>query len=201
VPEAVLHLLPGTGEIGAALVADPCVRGVAFTGSTEVAKRIQQVLAARLNPDGAPVPLVAETGGLNAMIVDSSALPEQVVGDVISSAFDSAGQRCSALRLLCLQKDIAPRILPMLEGAMAELAVGDPWRLSTDIGPVISAEARDMIEQHIAAMQAKGFAVHRAARREAGENGFFRTAHACPCRQGLRSAAGSLRPGPARAGL
>jgi RHH-type proline utilization regulon transcriptional repressor/proline dehydrogenase/delta 1-pyrroline-5-carboxylate dehydrogenase len=156
VPEAVLQLLPGEGDVGAALVADSRVRGVAFTGSLAVAKRIQAALAERLNPGGQPVPLIAETGGLNAMVVDSSALPEQVVADVITSAFDSAGQRCSALRLLCVQMDMADRLLPMLEGALAELAIGDPSILSTDIGPVISADARAMIEAHVAAMQTAG---------------------------------------------
>lgn len=160
VPPGVLQLLPGDGKVGAALVGDARIRGVVFTGSTEVAKLIQKQLAERLNPDGQPVPLIAETGGINAMIVDSSALPEQVVGDVLSSAFDSAGQRCSALRLLCLQEEIADRVLAMLKGAMAELAIGHPGRLVTDIGPVITAEAARGIAAHVAAMRAKGFAVH-----------------------------------------
>jgi RHH-type proline utilization regulon transcriptional repressor/proline dehydrogenase/delta 1-pyrroline-5-carboxylate dehydrogenase len=146
VPGDVLHLLPGSGEaVGGALVADPRIAGVAFTGSTDTARAINLALAKRPGPI---VPLIAETGGQNAMIVDSSALPEQVVADVLTSAFDSAGQRCSALRLLYVQDDIAPRLLPLLAGAMAELAVGDPALLSTDIGPVIDAEARAALERH-----------------------------------------------------
>lgn len=156
VPTGAVQLLPGAGETGAALVADPRIRGVMFTGSTEVARLIQRQLAQRLNPDGRPVPFIAETGGLNAMIVDSSALPEQVVGDVLASAFDSAGQRCSALRILCLQEDVADRVLAMLKGAMAELSIGSPDRLSVDVGPVITAEARRNIQAHIDALRAKG---------------------------------------------
>ena len=126
IPPDALQLLPGRGETGARLVGDARIAGVMFTGSTSVARAIQRQLAERLGPDGRPVPLIAETGGQNALIVDSSALPEQAVADVLASAFDSAGQRCSALRVLCLQEDIADRILTMLKGAMAELAVGDP---------------------------------------------------------------------------
>ena len=162
VPGGALQILPGDGETGAALVADPRVCGVLFTGSTAVAQSVARTLARRLNPDGSPVPLIAETGGQNAMLVDSSALAEQVVADVLVSAFDSAGQRCSALRVLCLQEDVADRILTMLRGAMAELAVGDPAYLSTDIGPVISAEAREAIQGHIHSMRAAGCAVHAA---------------------------------------
>jgi RHH-type proline utilization regulon transcriptional repressor/proline dehydrogenase/delta 1-pyrroline-5-carboxylate dehydrogenase len=160
VPPGALQLLPGDGEVGAALVADPRVGGVMFTGSTDVARHIARSLAGRLRPDGRPVPLIAETGGQNALVVDSSALPEQVVGDVLASAFDSAGQRCSALRVLCLQEEVADRVLAMLKGAMAELAVGNPDRLSTDVGPVITDEARDGILAHVAAMRARGCAVH-----------------------------------------
>src|SRR5213076_2041621 len=150
----VLHLLPGTGEaVGAPLVADPRVAGIAFTGSTETARRINLELARRPGPI---VPLIAETGGQNAMIVDSSALAEQVVTDVVMSAFDSAGQRCSALRLLYLQEDIAERILAMLRGAMAELQIGDPALLATDIGPVIDDEARQSLERHAARMATEG---------------------------------------------
>ncbi|WP_421849077.1 bifunctional proline dehydrogenase/L-glutamate gamma-semialdehyde dehydrogenase PutA [Novosphingobium sp.] len=159
VPAEVLHFLPGGGEIGAALVAAPEVQGVVFTGSTMTARAIQRSLAGRLTVHGAPVPLVAETGGLNAMVVDSSALAEQVVADVLASAFDSAGQRCSALRLLCLQEDIAERTLTMLKAAMAELAVGNPAQLATDVGPVISQRARQGIAAHVAAMRAAGFPV------------------------------------------
>jgi RHH-type proline utilization regulon transcriptional repressor/proline dehydrogenase/delta 1-pyrroline-5-carboxylate dehydrogenase len=160
VPPGVVQLLPGDGEIGAALVADPRVCGVVFTGSNAAAKSIQRELATRLGPDGKPVPLIAETGGQNALIVDSSALPEQVVGDVLASAFDSAGQRCSALRLLCLQDDIADRVLGMLQGAMAELTVGNPDRLSIDVGPVISADAQRGIEAHVSRMHGEGRPVH-----------------------------------------
>ncbi|PKP97777.1 MAG: trifunctional transcriptional regulator/proline dehydrogenase/L-glutamate gamma-semialdehyde dehydrogenase, partial [Alphaproteobacteria bacterium HGW-Alphaproteobacteria-13] len=163
VPDSVLQLVPGGGAIGAALVAAPETAGVVFTGSTGVARSIQATLAGRVSASGAPIPLVAETGGQNAMIVDSSALAEQVVADVIASAFDSAGQRCSALRLLCLQRDVADRTLAMLRGAMAELSVGGTDRLSVDIGPVISARARDGINAHIKAMRAKGRRVEQLA--------------------------------------
>ncbi|KFX01415.1 transcriptional regulator [Pectobacterium betavasculorum] len=164
VPTGVLQLLPGQGEtIGAALVNDERVRGVVFTGSTAVAKILQRSIAGRLDPQGRLTPLIAETGGLNAMIVDSSALTEQVVNDVIASAFDSAGQRCSALRLLCLQEDIADRTLAMLRGAMAECRMGNPERLSTDIGPLIDAEAKENVDQHIQTMRAKGHTVYQAA--------------------------------------
>ncbi len=160
VPADALHLLPGGGETGARLVADPRIAGVLFTGSTAVAKLIERQLAGRLGATGQPVPLVAETGGLNAMVVDSSALAEQVVADVLTSAFDSAGQRCSALRLLCLQDDVAGRVLDMLRGAVAELSVGNPDRLAVDIGPVISAGARDRILAHVQACRAAGWPVH-----------------------------------------
>ena len=138
VPRPALQCLPGSGPgVGAALVADERVRGVMFTGSTRVAAAIHRQLASR-----GDVPLVAETGGINAMIVDSTALPEQVAADVLTSAFDSAGQRCSALRLLCLQEDIAERVLDLLDGAMAELRVGPPDDFSTDVGPLIDGAAR-----------------------------------------------------------
>ncbi|MEQ9901613.1 trifunctional transcriptional regulator/proline dehydrogenase/L-glutamate gamma-semialdehyde dehydrogenase [Pectobacterium punjabense] len=165
IPLGVLQLLPGQGEtIGSVLVNDERVRGVVFTGSTAVAKTLQRSIAGRLDPQGRLTPLIAETGGLNAMIVDSSALTEQVVNDVIASAFDSAGQRCSALRLLCLQEDIADRTLAMLRGAMAECRMGNPERLSTDIGPLIDAEAKENVELHIQTMRAKGHTVFQAAR-------------------------------------
>ncbi|WP_370682018.1 trifunctional transcriptional regulator/proline dehydrogenase/L-glutamate gamma-semialdehyde dehydrogenase [Comamonas sp. GB3 AK4-5] len=164
IPAGALQLLPGEGEtVGAALVADARVQGVLFTGSTEVARLLQRSLAQRLRPDGQPVVLVAETGGQNAMVVDSSALVEQVVGDVLSSAFDSAGQRCSALRLLCVQEDAAERVLDMLRGAMQELACGNPSALTTDVGPVIDVQAQAGIQGHIAAMQAKGRHTTQAA--------------------------------------
>ncbi len=127
-----------------------------FTGSTDVAGILQRSIAGRLDPQGRPTPLIAETGGLNAMIVDSSALTEQVVTDVVASAFDSAGQRCSALRILCIQEDVAEHTLQMLRGAMAECRMGNPERLSTDVGPVIDADAKTGIERHIQAMRAKG---------------------------------------------
>ncbi|MDM0014966.1 trifunctional transcriptional regulator/proline dehydrogenase/L-glutamate gamma-semialdehyde dehydrogenase [Variovorax sp. J22P168] len=165
VPRAALQLLPGRGETtGAALVGDARVQGVMFTGSTEVARILQGTLAARLGSGGRPVPLIAETGGQNAMIVDSSALVEQVVADVMASAFDSAGQRCSALRLLCVQEEVADRLLEMLKGAMAESRIGNPATLAVDVGPVIDAEARDGIERHIADMQRLGRQVYRQAR-------------------------------------
>ncbi|MGG5810099.1 trifunctional transcriptional regulator/proline dehydrogenase/L-glutamate gamma-semialdehyde dehydrogenase [Falsiroseomonas sp. CW058] len=173
VPPGALQFLPGDGAVGARLVEDARIRGVMFTGSTEVARLINRALARRLDPDGRPVPLVAETGGLNALVVDSSALPEQVVADVLASAFDSAGQRCSALRLLCVQEDVAGRVLAMLRGAMAELSVGVPDRLSTDVGPVIGAAARDGILGHVGAMRARGHAVHAAPLPEACRRGTF----------------------------
>ncbi|HZS85280.1 MAG TPA: bifunctional proline dehydrogenase/L-glutamate gamma-semialdehyde dehydrogenase PutA [Stellaceae bacterium] len=149
IPGDVLHLLPGDGKIGARLVADPRIGGIAFTGSTETARAINLELARRSGPI---VPLIAETGGQNALIVDSSALPEQVIADVLASSFNSAGQRCSALRVLFLQTDIADRVLTMLDGAMRELVIGDPGLLATDIGPVIDGAARDMLEAHAARM-------------------------------------------------
>jgi len=163
VPAGAVQLLPGRGEtVGAALVGDARVKGVMFTGSTEVARLLQRNVAGRLDAAGRPIPLIAETGGQNAMIVDSSALAEQVVGDVVNSAFDSAGQRCSALRVLCLQEDVADRILEMLKGAMGELTLANPDRLSTDVGPVIDEEARGNIVRHVEAMRAKGRRVHQA---------------------------------------
>ena len=157
VPAGAVQLLPGRGEtVGAQLVASPGVRGVMFTGSTDVARIIARALADRLDDDGHTIPLIAETGGQNAMVVDSSALAEQVVFDVLSSAFDSAGQRCSALRVLCIQEDSADHVLTMLRGAMRELSVGNPDRLSVDVGPVIDAEARNGIVRHIDAMRTAG---------------------------------------------
>jgi len=173
VPEATLQLVPGDGGIGGALTVHPDVGGVMFTGSTSVARAIQRSLAPNLRPDGHPIPLIAETGGQNAMIVDSSALAEQVVTDVVVSAFNSAGQRCSALRLLCLQDEIADRTLRMLRGAMAELRVGLPDRLSTDIGPVITDAARDAILSHVSDMRAAGHAIHGLDLPEACAGGSF----------------------------
>ncbi|RMX08741.1 trifunctional transcriptional regulator/proline dehydrogenase/L-glutamate gamma-semialdehyde dehydrogenase [Corticibacter populi] len=174
IPAGVLQLLPGAGEtVGAALVADPAVKGVVFTGSTEVARLINRTLAARLDDAGKPIPLIAETGGINAMIVDSSALAEQVVADVLSSAFDSAGQRCSALRLLCVQDDCADRLLGMLEGAMRQLRVGNPDQLATDVGPVIDAQAQAGIEAYVEQMRAAGHRVQRLTLEPACRQGIF----------------------------
>jgi RHH-type proline utilization regulon transcriptional repressor/proline dehydrogenase/delta 1-pyrroline-5-carboxylate dehydrogenase len=163
VPADALQLVPGDGTIGAALVGAPQTAGVMFTGSADVARVIQRQLAPRLSPAGKPIPLIAETGGQNAMIVDSSALAEQVVADVLASAFDSAGQRCSALRILCLQEEIADRTLAMLKGALKELRIGRTDALAVDTGPVITAEAQSNIEQHIATMRARG---HRIEQQE-----------------------------------
>ncbi|MGE0807863.1 MAG: trifunctional transcriptional regulator/proline dehydrogenase/L-glutamate gamma-semialdehyde dehydrogenase [Burkholderiaceae bacterium] len=164
VARGAVQLLPGRGAVvGSRLVADARIQGVLFTGSTEVARLLQRSLVGRVGRNGCAVPLIAETGGQNAMIVDSSALPEQVVADVLSSAFDSAGQRCSALRVLCVQREVADRVLDMLLGAMAELRVGPAGRLETDVGPVIDEEARDAIERHIEAMRGKGRRVHAIA--------------------------------------
>ncbi len=147
VPATALHLLCGSGiTIGAPLAADPRIAGIAFTGSTATAQRINRAMAATGSPSA---PLIAETGGINAMIVDSTALPEQAVRDIVASAFQSAGQRCSALRMLYLQADIAPHFLEMLSGAMQELRLGDPWLHATDIGPVIDETARAKIQTHI----------------------------------------------------
>jgi RHH-type proline utilization regulon transcriptional repressor/proline dehydrogenase/delta 1-pyrroline-5-carboxylate dehydrogenase len=153
VPRAALHLLPGDGKVGATLVADSRTAGVAFTGSTEVARSINRVLAGK---DAPIVPLIAETGGINSMIVDATALPEQVTDDVVASAFRSAGQRCSALRMLCVQEDVADRIIEMVAGAARELKLGDPRAPSTHVGPVIDAEAKDKLDRWIADMENQG---------------------------------------------
>jgi RHH-type transcriptional regulator, proline utilization regulon repressor / proline dehydrogenase / delta 1-pyrroline-5-carboxylate dehydrogenase len=151
IPRNVLQFLPGDGAtIGAALVRDARVAGVAFTGSTDTAWAINRSLAER---NAAIATLIAETGGLNTMLVDSSALPEQVVADVLASGFQSAGQRCSALRILLIQSDVAPRLLTMLTGAMAQLRIGDPAQLSTDVGPVIDQDALTMLRHHSVRMQ------------------------------------------------
>ena len=157
IPKDVLHFLPGDGRIGAALVADPHCAGVAFTGSTEVARLIATALATRPGP---LVPLIAETGGQNALIADSSALPEQLVHDVIASAFNSAGQRCSALRVLFVQSDIADRVIAMLAGAMQELRLGNPARIHTDIGPVIDEAARSLLESHARQLESCATRIH-----------------------------------------
>ncbi|KGJ04019.1 L-proline dehydrogenase /delta-1-pyrroline-5-carboxylate dehydrogenase [Paracoccus halophilus] len=153
VPAHALQLLPGQGgTVGAALTSDARINGVVFTGSTETAQIIAGAMAAHMAPG---TPLIAETGGLNAMIVDSTALPEQAVRDIVASSFRSAGQRCSALRCLYVQEDIAPHLIAMIKGAMDELRVGDPWHLSTDVGPVIDAEARDGIDSYTEANAAR----------------------------------------------
>jgi len=173
VPRAALQFLPGDGEVGKRLVADATIAGVVFTGSTEAAQSINRTLARRLGSDGKPLPLIAETGGQNALMVDSSALPEQLVLDALTSAFDSTGQRCSALRVLCLQDDIADRVMPMLEGAMAELGIGNPARLAVDVGPVITEEARGRLLGHIGRMRAAGHRVHQAALPDEARYGTF----------------------------
>ncbi|ANQ86921.1 bifunctional proline dehydrogenase/pyrroline-5-carboxylate dehydrogenase [Azoarcus olearius] len=172
IPRAALQLLPGRGgSVGQTLARDPRIGGVLFTGSTDVARGLARWLAER---GAGPEPcLIAETGGQNAMIVDSSALLEQVVQDVLVSAFDSAGQRCSALRVLCVQRDIAEPLLTMLKDAMSELRIGDPAALATDIGPVIDNAARDALEAHVARMQAAGRGVFRVPLPPACDNGSF----------------------------
>ncbi|MCB1757238.1 MAG: bifunctional proline dehydrogenase/L-glutamate gamma-semialdehyde dehydrogenase PutA, partial [Gammaproteobacteria bacterium] len=154
VPEQVLILLPGEGSVvGSALTSDPRIAGVCFTGSTETAARIDRALAEHAPAD---TPLIAETGGINAMIVDSTALPEQAVKHIVSSAFQSAGQRCSALRLLLLQEEAAPGVLAMLEGASMELAINDPWQTRVDVGPIINQQALDTISQHCQRLEKDG---------------------------------------------
>jgi RHH-type proline utilization regulon transcriptional repressor/proline dehydrogenase/delta 1-pyrroline-5-carboxylate dehydrogenase len=153
VPDSALQLVVGDGEAGAALVVDPRTAGVAFTGSTEVGRAINRALAAK---DGPIVPLIAETGGINAMIADATALPEQVTDDVVTSAFRSAGQRCSALRLLCVQDDVADRVLTMIAGAARELVLGDPRDPATQVGPVIDAEAHGKLMAYLASMEQRG---------------------------------------------
>lgn len=171
VPGDALHLLPGSGpELGAALLPDPRLAGVAFTGSTEVARLINRSLAER---DGAIATLIAETGGQNAMLVDSSALPEQVVLDTVKSAFNSAGQRCSALRVLFLQEEVADRTLRLLTGFMNELVIGDPALLATDVGPVIDREALEILEEHAARMEREGRIIARCRLPDAAAHGHF----------------------------
>jgi RHH-type proline utilization regulon transcriptional repressor/proline dehydrogenase/delta 1-pyrroline-5-carboxylate dehydrogenase len=173
VPVGALQFVPGDGRLGAALVGAAKTAGVMFTGSTEVARLIQAQLAERLSAGGKPIPLIAETGGQNGMIVDSSALAEQVVADVIASAFDSAGQRCSALRVLCLQDDVADRTLTMLKGALQQLTLGRTDSLNVDIGPVITAEARDGIASHIERMRGLGNKVEQLPLPAIAEQGTY----------------------------
>ena len=171
VPKDVLQFLPGDGAtVGAALTRDPRVAGVAFTGSTDTARAINRALAAR---DAAIGVLIAETGGQNALIADSSALPEQLVKDALASAFTSAGQRCSAARVLFVQDDIADKVIHMLAGAMAELTVGDPGLLSTDVGPVIDADAKALLDEHAAKMAATAKPIAEAKLGEGAAHGTF----------------------------
>ncbi|RWC86375.1 MAG: L-glutamate gamma-semialdehyde dehydrogenase, partial [Mesorhizobium sp.] len=172
VPEDIIQLLPGDGpSVGAPLTADPRIAGVCFTGSTEVAKLIEKQLAETAAPDAM---LIAETGGLNAMIVDSTALPEQAVRDILASAFQSAGQRCSALRVLYVQKDVEKKMLEMLKGAMEALHLGDPWLISTDVGPVIDDEAQASIRDYCTKMGLQGRLI---AKLEAPKSGRFVAPH------------------------
>ncbi|MBN9070002.1 MAG: bifunctional proline dehydrogenase/L-glutamate gamma-semialdehyde dehydrogenase PutA [Rhizobiales bacterium] len=172
IPADVLQLLPGDGpSVGAPLTGDPRIAGVCFTGSTEVAKMIEAKLAGNAAPDAM---LIAETGGLNAMVVDSTALPEQAIRDVLASAFQSAGQRCSALRVLYVQKDVEKKMLDMLEGAMKALNVGDPWRIATDVGPLIDADARKSIGEYCARMEKAGKLIGRI---DAPDTGRFVAPH------------------------
>jgi RHH-type proline utilization regulon transcriptional repressor/proline dehydrogenase/delta 1-pyrroline-5-carboxylate dehydrogenase len=171
VPGGVLHFLPGRGStIGAHAIADPRVSGVAITGSTETARHINQALAAK---EGPIATMIAETGGQNAMFVDSTALPEQVVLDTIASSFNSAGQRCSALRLLCLQEEIAPRVIELLTGHMEELRIGDPSNLATDVGPTIDERARDDIAKHVDDISKKATVIHQCELPEEADGGTF----------------------------
>jgi RHH-type proline utilization regulon transcriptional repressor/proline dehydrogenase/delta 1-pyrroline-5-carboxylate dehydrogenase len=158
IPPAALHVVPGDGRVGALLVDDRRVAGVAFTGSTEVARAINRALAAKNAPI---VPLIAETGGINAMIVDATALSEQVTDDVLASSFRSAGQRCSALRLLCVQEEVADRVIDMIAGAARELAVGDPRDPATQVGPVIDADAKMRLDRWLADAEGQGRARFR----------------------------------------
>ena len=170
VPRDVFQVVTGGADVGAALVAYPSVAGVAFTGSCAAARAINRALAAK---DGPIVPLIAETGGQNAMIVDTSALPEQVVDDVVTSAFRSAGQRCSALRVLCLPEETADKIITMLAGAMRELRVGDPALLATDVGPVIDAAAQTRLMQHVERLKREAKEIYTLPLKVAGLEGCF----------------------------
>ena len=189
VPDTALALLQGDGSVGQALVNDPRIAGVAFTGGTDTAQSIARSLAQRGGP---LVPFIAETGGINAMIVDSSALPEQVVTDVLAGAFGSAGQRCSALRLLCLQEDTADRVLHMLQGAAEALVIGDPLDPATDVGPVIDAAARDALQRASAGL---GTALFELKLPPGTEHGTFFAPRAFAAEQRRRPASGDLRAG------
>lgn len=171
IPADVIQLLPGDGPIvGAALVSSPHVAGVCFTGSTETAQAINKAMAENANP---AAPLIAETGGLNAMIVDSTALPEQAVRDIVTSAFQSAGQRCSALRVLYVQTDVSDNFIEMLKGAMDELLVGDPWNIATDVGPVIDNEAGETIRAHCLRLEDEGRLIKKVDLGAEAGNGTF----------------------------
>ncbi|WP_037501589.1 bifunctional proline dehydrogenase/L-glutamate gamma-semialdehyde dehydrogenase PutA [Sphingomonas jaspsi] len=170
IPADVVQMVPGDGKAGAALTAHPLIAGVAFTGSTETARAINRSLA---NRDGPIVPLIAETGGQNAMIVDSSALPEQVTRDVVASSFQSAGQRCSALRVLFVQDDVADGMLDMIAGALQALTVGDPSDLRTDVGPVIDVEAKAALDKHLAALRKKSRLIAQLALPDSARRGHF----------------------------
>jgi RHH-type proline utilization regulon transcriptional repressor/proline dehydrogenase/delta 1-pyrroline-5-carboxylate dehydrogenase len=170
IPQAIVQMLPGDGKVGAALTSHPLIGGVAFTGSTDTARAINRSLA---NRDGTIVPLIAETGGQNAMIVDSSALPEQVTRDVVASAFQSAGQRCSAQRVLFMQDDVADSMLEMIAGAMQALTVGDPADCRTDVGPVIDEEAKAALDAHLAELKAKGKLLAEVELPEGTDRGHF----------------------------
>ncbi|MDZ4069840.1 MAG: bifunctional proline dehydrogenase/L-glutamate gamma-semialdehyde dehydrogenase PutA [Tabrizicola sp.] len=165
VPATALQLLPGDGTVGAAITRDPRIAGVAFTGSTDTALLIRTAMAVHANPTA---PLIAETGGLNAMLVDSTALPEQAVRDILAAAFQSAGQRCSALRCLYVQEDVADTVTDMLFGAMDDLSLGDPWHLTTDVGPVIDAEAQAGIRDYIEAARREGRVLKELAAPQGG---------------------------------
>ncbi|MGR3292140.1 MAG: aldehyde dehydrogenase family protein, partial [Paracoccaceae bacterium] len=168
VPRSALQLLPGSGaEIGGTITSHAQVAGICFTGSTATAQRINRAMAAVVATDA---PLIAETGGINAMIVDSTALPEQAIQDIVMSAFKSAGQRCSALRLLYVQEDVADEFLTMLYGAMDELTLGDPWAVSTDLGPIINSVAARSITDHINLARSEGRLLKQLA---APETGYF----------------------------
>jgi RHH-type proline utilization regulon transcriptional repressor/proline dehydrogenase/delta 1-pyrroline-5-carboxylate dehydrogenase len=169
-PKDVVQLAPGDGRVGAALTAHPLLAGVAFTGSTETARLINRTLAER---DGPIIPFIAETGGQNAMIVDSSALPEQVTRDVISSAFQSAGQRCSACRVIFVQDDVADSMTRMIAGAMEALKVGDPADLATDVGPVIDEDAKKLLNDHLSWLDKNARLISRLELPNEAANGSF----------------------------
>jgi RHH-type proline utilization regulon transcriptional repressor/proline dehydrogenase/delta 1-pyrroline-5-carboxylate dehydrogenase len=175
VPDSALHLLPGDGELGEKLIALPGVAGVAFTGSMETATKINRGLAAK---DGSIPALIAETGGINTMIVDATALPEQVCDDVVASAFRSVGQRCSALRLLCVQEDVADKMIAMIAGAARELLAGDPRDTQVQVGPVVDGAAKASLNAHIALMRSSAI-VHFAGEipPRAPTNGFYVAPH------------------------